>query len=116
VLFDPAWAGGISEARRIAALADAQHLPVAVHDCTGPVNFAVGVHLSCSLANAFVQEGVRAFYRGWYRELVASLPDVASGCVVPLSAPGHGCELLEELWRRDDAVVETSRIGGGAAY
>jgi L-alanine-DL-glutamate epimerase-like enolase superfamily enzyme len=115
VLFDPAWAGGISEARKIAVLADAQHLPVAVHDCTGPVNFAVGVHLSCSLANTFVQEGVRAFYRGWYRDLVTALPKVQAGRVSPLEGPGIGCELVDELWRRDDAVVETSSLEAAAS-
>jgi L-alanine-DL-glutamate epimerase-like enolase superfamily enzyme len=114
VLFDPAWAGGISEALKIAALADAQHLPVAVHDCTGPVNFAVGVHLSCSLGNTFVQEGVRAFYRGWYRELVTELPHVEGGNVAPLDSPGIGCDLSEELWSREDAVVETSSLEGRA--
>jgi L-alanine-DL-glutamate epimerase-like enolase superfamily enzyme len=111
-LFDPAWAGGISEGRKIAVLADAQHLPVAVHDCTGPVNFAVGVHLSCSLGNVFVQEGVRAFYRGWYRELVTALPSVEAGQVSPLQGPGLGCELRDEIWRREDAVVETSSLEG----
>jgi galactonate dehydratase len=110
VLFDPAWAGGVSEGLKIAALADAQHLPVAVHDCTGPVNFAVGVHLSCSLGNTFVQEGVRAFYRGWYRELVTALPRVEAGNVAPLDSPGIGCELVEELWHREDATVETSSL------
>ncbi len=114
VLFDPAWAGGISEALKIAALADAQYLPVAVHDCTGPVNFAVGVHLSCSLGNAFVQEGVRAFYRGWYRELVTALPRVEAGNVAPLRSPGIGCDLVEELWHREDAIVETSSLEGSA--
>ncbi len=111
-LFDPAWAGGITEARQIAALADAVHLPVAVHDCAGPLNFVVGVHLSCSLGNVFVQEGVRAFYRGWYRELVTALPHVESGSVAPLDGPGLGTELVGSVWRRDDAIVETSTLGG----
>lgn len=114
VLFDPAWAGGITEALKIAALADAQHLPVAVHDCTGPLNFAVGVHLSCSLGNAFMQEGVRAFYRGWYRDLVTALPHVEAGTVAPLPGPGIGCELVDEIWHREGAIVETSSLDAHA--
>lgn len=116
VLFDPAWAGGVSEARKIAVLADAQHLPVAVHDCAGPINFAVGVHLSCSFSNAFVQEGVRAFYRGWYRDLVTAVPRVQDGYVVPLPGPGVGCELADDIWRREDAIVETSSTEGSAPH
>ena len=37
VMLDIAWCGGLSEARKIAAMAEAWHLPVAPHDCTGPV-------------------------------------------------------------------------------
>jgi galactonate dehydratase len=37
VMLDVAWCGGLSEARKIAAMAEAWHLPVAPHDCTGPV-------------------------------------------------------------------------------
>ena len=39
IMLDLAWCGGISEARKIAAMAEAWHLPVAPHDCTGPVVF-----------------------------------------------------------------------------
>ena len=114
VLFDPAWAGGISEALKIAALADARAFAGGRARLHGPVNFAVGVHLSCSLGNTFVQEGVRAFYRGWYRDLVTALPQVEAGNVAPLDSPGIGCELVEDLWRREDAIVETSSLEGSA--
>ncbi len=108
VLFDPAWVGGITEARKIAGLAAARHLPIAVHDCAGPLNYVVGVHLSCSLTNAFVQESVRAFYRGWYRDIVTDLPAISKGYVSPLDRPGLGTELRPEVWDRADAVVETT--------
>jgi len=108
VLFDPAWVGGITEARKIAAMAAARHLPVAVHDCAGPLNYIVGVHLSCSLSNAFVQESVRAFYRGWYRDIVTELPAVSAGQVFPTAGPGIGAELRPEVWTRSDAAVETT--------
>ena len=70
VMFDLGWCGGISEARRIAALADAWQLPVAPHDCIGPLVFAASLHFSIWAPNALVQESVRAFYTGWYNELV----------------------------------------------
>ena len=37
VMLDLSWCGGLSEARKIASMAEAWHLPVAPHDCTGPV-------------------------------------------------------------------------------
>jgi L-alanine-DL-glutamate epimerase-like enolase superfamily enzyme len=40
--------------------------------------------------NALVQEVVRAFYFGWYRELVDDLPVLANGFIAPTEAPGLG--------------------------
>jgi len=37
VMFDIGWVGGLSEASAIAALAESYELPIAPHDCTGPV-------------------------------------------------------------------------------
>jgi L-alanine-DL-glutamate epimerase-like enolase superfamily enzyme len=110
VLFDPAWMGGITEARKVIGLAEAKGLPVAPHDCSGPVNFVVGVHLTVSAANAFIQEGVRAFYRGWYGEVVTELPDVKNGYVAPLEGPGLGTELRPEVWSREDALMQSSEL------
>ena len=108
VMFDLAWCGGISEARRIAALADAWQLPVAPHDCTGPVVYAASVHFSIHAPNALVQESVRAFYTGWYNELVTHVPRPVRGFFETPPGPGLGCELLPELWRRKDAVARIS--------
>ena len=108
VMFDLAWCGGISEARRIAALADAWQLPVAPHDCTGPVVYAASVHFSIHAPNALVQESVRAFYTGWYRELVTHVPQPVNGAFLRPPGPGHGCDLLPEVWKRPDARVRVS--------
>jgi L-alanine-DL-glutamate epimerase-like enolase superfamily enzyme len=108
VMFDLAWCGGLSEARRIAALADAWQLPVAPHDCTGPVVYAASVHFSIHAPNALIQESVRAFYTGWYNELVTHVPQPVRGHFDRPPGPGVGCELLPEVWKRRDARVRLS--------
>src|SRR5687767_3392840 len=109
VMFDLAWCGGISEARRIATLADAWQLPVAPHDCTGPVVYAASVHFSIHAPNALVQESVRAFYCGWYNELVTRVPRRSKvGQLEKPSGPGIGVELLADVWKREDAAVRVS--------
>ncbi|MGI9071482.1 MAG: mandelate racemase/muconate lactonizing enzyme family protein [Bryobacteraceae bacterium] len=100
VMLDLAWCGGLSEARKIAAMAEAWHLPVAPHDCTGPVVFTASTHLSLNAPNALVQESVRAFYKGWYREIMTAVPNVENGYVTVPEGPGLGCELLPDLDRR----------------
>jgi galactonate dehydratase len=108
-MLDLSWCGGISEAKKIATMAEAHQLPVAPHDCTGPVVLTASTHLSINLPNAFIQETVRAFYTGWYRELLTALPDVSNGTIAPPPGPGLGTELLPELWERPDATVRESR-------
>ena len=67
------------------------------------------VHLSLSVPNALVQESVRAFYTGWYRELVTEVPVIDDGWILPPEGPGLGTELLPGLDRRKDAHVTVSR-------
>lgn len=108
VMPDISWCGGISEAKKIGTMAEAYQLPVAPHDCTGPVVLAVSTHLSINLPNALIQETVRAYYTGWYRELVTELPPIENGMIRPLTGPGIGTELAPGLAARPDAVVRSS--------
>ncbi|MET0312717.1 MAG: mandelate racemase/muconate lactonizing enzyme family protein [Burkholderiaceae bacterium] len=108
-MLDLSWCGGLTEARKIAAMADAWQLPVAPHDCTGPVVWAASTHLSLHAPNALVQESVRAFYTGWYKELVTDLPKVENGMISLGDKPGLGLELLPDLHKRADAVLRSSR-------
>mgnify|MGYP000409824348 FL=1 len=110
VMLDIAWCGGLSEAKKIATMAEAHHLPVAPHDCTGPVVFVASCHLSLNATNALVQESVRAFYTGWYKELVTELPRIEQGWIHPMEGPGLGTRLLPDVLRRTDATVVTSRL------
>jgi galactonate dehydratase len=108
-MLDLSWCGGLSEARKIAALAEAWHVPVAPHDCTGPVVYAASCHFSLHARNALIQESVRAFYTGWYTELVTELPPITRGEVTVNMKPGLGLDLLPDLDRRKDASVRTTR-------
>lgn len=99
VMLDLSWCGGLSEARKIAAMAEAWHLPVAPHDCTGPVVLCASTHLALNAPNALVQESVRAFYRTWYRDLVTALPEVKGGMISVPPGPGLGMELHPDIGR-----------------
>ena len=108
-MFVLSWCGGLAEAREIAALAEAWHVPVAPHDCSGPVFYAASCHFSLHARNALIQESVRAFYTGWYTELVTELPIVTGGEVTVNMKPGLGLELLPDLWKRSDAIVRLTQ-------
>ena len=105
VMMDLSWCGGLSEARKIASMAEAWHLPIAPHDCTGPVVLCASTHLSLNAPNALMQESVRAFYNGWYRDLVTALPTIKNGMITVPPGPGLGMELHPDL----DRAFTTSR-------
>ncbi|MBV9813276.1 MAG: mandelate racemase/muconate lactonizing enzyme family protein, partial [Acetobacteraceae bacterium] len=110
IMIDIAWCGGLSEARKIANMAEACELPVTLHDCTGPIVFAASCALSATLPNVNYQEAVRAYFTGWYREVVDRLPEVADGAVAPLDGPGLGLALKPEVFERSDAMIRVSRL------
>lgn len=107
---DISWCGGLSEARKIASMAETWHLPIAPHDCTGPVVLCASTHLSLNAPNALVQESVRAFYRTWYRDLVTALPPVEKGRITVPPGPGLGMELNPELDRVFTTYRKTSDV------
>jgi galactonate dehydratase len=100
VMLDLGWCGGLSEARKIAAMAEAWKLPIAPHDCTGPVVLAASTHLSLNAPNALIQESVRAFYKTWYRDVVTEVPPVKNGMITVPAGPGIGLELHPEIDKR----------------
>lgn len=110
IMLDLSWCGGVSEARKIAAMAEAWHLPVAPHDCTGPVVLAASTHLSLNAPNALIQESVRAYYRTWYRDLVTGLPQVEGGFISVGREPGHGVDLQPDLDKRFSLERRTTAI------
>ena len=108
VMADLCWTGGLTEGRKIAAMADTYHRPFAPHDCVGPIGFIAGIHASFSQPNTLIQESVRAFYTGWYRELVTEMPTIEDGYVLPMAGPGLGTELQRSVFERPDLVVRRS--------
>jgi L-alanine-DL-glutamate epimerase-like enolase superfamily enzyme len=110
VMLDLAWCGGLTEGRKIAALAEAHAKPLAPHDCTGPVTLMAGLHLALHAPTAIFQEVVRATLATWYRDLVTELPVIRAGMAQTPTAPGLGTALLPDLARRPDAVVREAAI------
>ena len=110
VMVDLCWTGGLTEGRKIAAMAETYHRPFAPHDCTGPVGFVAAMHASFSQPNTLIQESVRAFYTGWYKELVTELPVIRDGYALPMEGPGLGTDLQPAVFQRSDLTVRRSAV------
>ena len=109
IMPDICWCGGISEAKKIATLAETYYLPVAPHNCGGPVLHAASLHLAANVTNLYTLESVRRHYLDEYRGIVTqALPPEHGEFPLP-PGPGLGVELCAEVMEREDATVE--RVG-----
>ena len=106
--FDTGWIGGITEGKALAALAETYGRPIAPHDCTGPIVFIASIHLSLNASNALIQEAVRAFYKGFYRDIVTEMPRIENGFVYPMQGSGLGTRLRDDIRKRSDVSVRRS--------
>lgn len=108
VLVDVAWAGGLSEARRIAELAETYHLPFAPHDCTGPVTALANIHLAHAMPNCMAVEVVRGFVEGYYQDVLDMPLDVRGGRARRPDRPGLGAGLQPGFCDRGGVTVRRS--------
>ena len=53
VMPDVCWTGGISELRRIAAMAEAHYVPLSPHNAAGPIQIAAGAHVALTTPNLY---------------------------------------------------------------
>ncbi|MHA7888634.1 galactonate dehydratase [Roseicyclus sp.] len=108
---DLSHAGGITECRKIAAMAEAYDVALAPHCPLGPIALAACLQVDAVSYNAFIQEqSLGIHYHGPKRDLLAYLvdPDVftyKNGMVDIPQGPGLGIEIDE------DRVIEAVRIG-----
>ncbi|MDP6821947.1 MAG: mandelate racemase/muconate lactonizing enzyme family protein [Dehalococcoidia bacterium] len=109
-MFDLGWVGGISEAKRIATMAESFGIPIAPHDCVGPIAFMAGVHLNLNATNAFIQETVRSYNATWYRDIVTALPVVENGFASVSDDPGLGLDFTEKFLNSDQLTVRTTEL------
>ena len=87
-------AGGISEVKKIAAMAEAYYVQVAPHNPQGPISTAAAAHLGLATPNFLILEYVR---QDPFRDQAMSQSWVVDGgCLYVPDEPGLGVELNEK--------------------
>jgi L-alanine-DL-glutamate epimerase-like enolase superfamily enzyme len=105
IMPDICWCGGISEAKRIASMAETYYLPVAPHNCGGPILHFASAHLAANLTNLYMLETVRRHYLEDYEGLLSVNLRPVGGEIPLAPGPGLGVELEPGVLRRSDATV-----------
>lgn len=122
---DPSHAGGISEVKKIAAMAEAYDVAVAPHCPLGPIALATCIQIDASTPNVFIQEQSLNIHYNEKSDLLDYLADASvftyfNGVVSIPTGPGLGISIDEEkvraaaatghnwhnpIWRNNDGTV-----------
>jgi galactonate dehydratase len=122
---DPSHCGGITEARKIAHLAEAYDVALAPHCPLGPIALAACLQIDAGCYNAVIQEQSLGIHYNTTNDLLDYLVDPTvfayrDGYVTIPSGPGLGIEINEEyvaqraaeghrwrnpLWRHNDGSI-----------
>ena len=90
--------GGISELRKIAAMAEIKNILVAPHNSNGPISTAASTHLLTAMPNGMILEYWVDI--PWRSKLVVGGEHISKGYIKPSSRFGLGIELNEEEMKK----------------
>jgi galactonate dehydratase len=102
---DPSHAGGITETKKIAAMAEAYDVALALHCPLGPIALAVCLQLDAVCYNAFIQEQSLGIHYNQSGDLLDYLKEPSvfayrDGYVAIPQGPGLGIDVNEALVAR----------------
>ncbi len=109
---DIANAGGITELKKIAAIAESRHVLVAPHNVCSPVGTMAEMHIGASAINFLILEYHAEFYTGHYFTVTKGLPRQKDGYVDLPDAPGLGLTLNEDEIARHPPLDKVTSSGG----
>jgi galactonate dehydratase len=88
--------GGILEAKKIAAMAEVDHVQIAPHLYCGPVVGAANIQLATCSPNFLILESIER-WDGFHARILRKPVRWEAGYVIPPTEPGLGVELNEEF-------------------
>ncbi|WP_199155301.1 mandelate racemase/muconate lactonizing enzyme family protein [Chromobacterium sp. ASV23] len=90
--------GGLLEAKKIAAMAEAFYVQIAPHLYNGPVGAAASIHLATATPNFLIQESIMT-WGGFHAEVLKQPIQWEDGFIIPSDRPGLGVELNMDVVR-----------------
>ena len=87
--------GGILEAKKIASMAEVDHVQIAPHLYCGPVVGAANIQLAACSPNFLIQESIET-WGGFHAAILRKPIRWSEGYIIPPTDPGLGVELNEE--------------------
>ena len=88
--------GGLLEAKKIAGMAEVEHVQIAPHLYCGPIVGAANIQLATCSPNFLILESIET-WGGFHSAILKRPIAFEDGHVIPPTAPGLGVELNEEV-------------------
>jgi 2-dehydro-3-deoxyphosphogalactonate aldolase len=88
--------GGLLEAKKIASMAEVDHVQIAPHLYCGPVVGAANIQLAACSPNFLILESIER-WDGFHAQILRKPVRWEAGYVIPSTEPGLGVELNEEF-------------------
>jgi 2-dehydro-3-deoxyphosphogalactonate aldolase len=99
--------GGILEAKKISAIAEAYGVQIAPHLYCGPIIAAANIQIATCIPNFLILESIKKM-DGFYTEILKKPIQWEQGYVIPSKDPGLGVDIDEDVLRKypynDDKV------------
>ena len=92
--------GGILEAKKIAAIAEAHGVQIAPHLYCGPIVGAANIQIATCIPNFLILESIKKM-DGFYAEILKKPILWEQGYVIPSKEPGLGVEIDEDVVRKN---------------
>jgi galactonate dehydratase len=99
VMPDVAWCGGISELRRIGAMAEPYYVRISPHDALGPASIMAGFHACMTMPNLYRQECLHTWFED-FKKIVTPMFDYHDGAIWPSDRPGLGIALNHDALKQ----------------
>ncbi|WSH68913.1 mandelate racemase/muconate lactonizing enzyme family protein (plasmid) [Rhizobium ruizarguesonis] len=113
---DTGRAGGITQMKKIAAMAEAHHIQMAPHSGSlGPVAEYAALHLLAAIPNALILERLDDDWDG-RRETIVPHPEQVDGLIAVPNGPGLGCDIDEAFVARFPSDGNVSVPQSAGAY
>ena len=99
LMVDVQWCGGVSQAKKIAAIAESRYLPITLHNCNSPLASVINAHIAVTLPNFLNMEFIDPDVP-WRDEIITEPIRVRDGRLEISDTPGWGVEINEEALSR----------------
>ena len=92
---DIVYIGGITEMKKVCALAETYQVVIAPHNTKGPVGIMAAAHVMAAIPNPLIQEFIAPSRIPWRNDVLRQPLEIEDSCLVVPDRPGLGIEFDE---------------------